>query len=106
MYFGVAYYPEHWPEKRWAVDAKMMQDAGINGVRVGEFAWSKIERVAQRLLRDSQLIGCGGQVDRWSTGPFPCATVGRLVALPTGRPGSRPLPTRRWAILANAQCIS
>jgi beta-galactosidase len=45
MYFGVAYYPEHWPEERWAVDAKMMQEAGINGVRMGEFAWSKIEPV-------------------------------------------------------------
>jgi beta-galactosidase len=43
MYFGVAYYPEHWPESRWPVDAKMMQEAGINGVRIGEFAWSKIE---------------------------------------------------------------
>jgi beta-galactosidase len=45
MYFGVAYYPEHWPEDRWAVDAKMMQDADLNGVRMGEFAWSKIEPV-------------------------------------------------------------
>jgi beta-galactosidase len=22
MYFGVQYYPEHWPEERWAVDAR------------------------------------------------------------------------------------
>jgi beta-galactosidase len=43
MYFGVAYYPEHWPEERWPVDAKMMQEAGINGVRMGEFAWSAFE---------------------------------------------------------------
>ncbi len=43
MYFGVAYYPEHWPEERWPIDAQMMQEAGINGVRIGEFAWSKIE---------------------------------------------------------------
>ena len=43
MYFGVAYYPEHWPEERWPVDARLMQEAGINGVRMGEFAWSKIE---------------------------------------------------------------
>jgi beta-galactosidase len=43
MFFGVAYYPEHWPEDRWAVDAKMMQEAGINGVRMGEFAWSALE---------------------------------------------------------------
>ena len=45
MYYGVAYYPEHWPEERWPVDAQMMQEAGINGVRMGEFAWSKIEPV-------------------------------------------------------------
>lgn len=43
MYFGLAYYPEHWPEERWPIDAKMMQDAHVNGVRMGEFAWSKIE---------------------------------------------------------------
>jgi beta-galactosidase len=43
MFFGVAYYPEHWPEERWAVDAKMMQQAGLNGVRMAEFAWSRIE---------------------------------------------------------------
>lgn len=43
MYFGLAYYPEHWPEDRWPVDAQMMQAAHINGVRMGEFAWSKIE---------------------------------------------------------------
>jgi beta-galactosidase len=43
VFFGVAYYPEHWPEERWEIDAQLMQAAGINGVRMGEFAWSKIE---------------------------------------------------------------
>jgi beta-galactosidase len=43
MFYGVQYYPEHWPEARWAVDAQMMQEAGINGVRMGEFAWSRLE---------------------------------------------------------------
>jgi beta-galactosidase len=43
MFFGLAYYPEHWPEERWPVDAKMMQEARVNGVRMGEFAWSKVE---------------------------------------------------------------
>jgi beta-galactosidase len=43
MYFGVQYYPEHWPEERWATDAAMMRDAGVNTVRMGEFAWSAIE---------------------------------------------------------------
>ncbi|MCX7012758.1 MAG: beta-galactosidase [Candidatus Sumerlaeota bacterium] len=45
MYFGIAYYPEHWPEERWPIDARMMQEAGLNGVRMGEFAWSAIEPV-------------------------------------------------------------
>jgi len=43
MNFGVCYYPEHWPEERWATDAHMMHDAGIQYVRIGEFAWAKIE---------------------------------------------------------------
>ena len=40
---GVCYYPEHWPETRWPVDASMMADLGIRFVRVGEFAWSRLE---------------------------------------------------------------
>lgn len=40
---GVAYYPEHWPEVRWAADAHQMQAAGISVVRMGEFAWSTFE---------------------------------------------------------------
>ncbi|WP_370319571.1 beta-galactosidase [Oricola sp.] len=40
---GVCYYPEHWPEERWAIDAGMMVEAGITHIRIGEFAWSRIE---------------------------------------------------------------
>jgi beta-galactosidase len=43
MYYGVQYYPEQWPEERWPVDANMMQRAGVNTVRMGEFAWSAYE---------------------------------------------------------------
>jgi beta-galactosidase len=43
MFYGVQYYPEHWPQERWAVDARLMQEAGINVVRMGEFAWSALE---------------------------------------------------------------
>jgi beta-galactosidase len=43
MRFGVDYYPEHWPEDRWETDARLMQEAGFNTVRLAEFAWSKIE---------------------------------------------------------------
>jgi beta-galactosidase len=40
---GVCYYPEHWPEERWALDARLMREAGLDVVRIGEFAWSKME---------------------------------------------------------------
>jgi beta-galactosidase len=43
FYYGVDYYPEHWPEERWPEDAQLMAEAGFNIVRLAEFAWSKIE---------------------------------------------------------------
>lgn len=43
MYLGCAWYPEHWDEKRWREDLRLMRDAGMNMVRVAEFAWSRLE---------------------------------------------------------------
>jgi len=43
MYIGADYYPEHWEKERWSIDAELMQKAKINVVRLGEFAWSKLE---------------------------------------------------------------
>ncbi len=40
---GVCYYPEHWPEDLWACDAARMVDTGLTWVRIGEFAWSRLE---------------------------------------------------------------
>ncbi len=40
---GCCYYPEHWPEERWAIDAQMMVDSGLSWVRIGEFSWSRLE---------------------------------------------------------------
>ncbi len=40
---GVCYYPEHWPEDRWAGYAKQMRELGLTYVRIGEFAWSRLE---------------------------------------------------------------
>jgi beta-galactosidase len=40
---GAAWYPEQWPEARWGDDLQLMQDAHMNVVRVGEFAWSTLE---------------------------------------------------------------
>ncbi len=42
-FFGVDYYPEHWPRSRWEKDAAMMRDMGIGIVRMGEFSWAKME---------------------------------------------------------------
>lgn len=41
--FGVCYYPEHWPEETWADDASAMAELGLKVVRIGEFAWSRLE---------------------------------------------------------------
>ena len=53
MYFGVDYHPEHWvypyagtpenPEARWQRDIDLMVEAGVNVVRMGEFAWGLYE---------------------------------------------------------------
>ena len=43
MTLGTCYYPEHWPRERWREDAATMRELGITRVRIGEFAWSKIE---------------------------------------------------------------
>ena len=49
---GVCYYPEHWPEEVWAEDAARMVGAGLSIVRIGEFAWSRIEPEPGRLAWD------------------------------------------------------
>ncbi|MEM1262047.1 MAG: beta-galactosidase [Pseudomonadota bacterium] len=41
--FGVCYYPEHWPESQWPTDATRMAELGLSVVRIGEFAWSRLE---------------------------------------------------------------
>jgi beta-galactosidase len=53
MYFGVDYHPEQWvypyggtrekPESAWQRDVELMQTAGINVVRMGEFSWGLCE---------------------------------------------------------------
>ena len=42
FYFGVDYYPEHWPKERWSEDAQLMAEADFNVVSLAEFAWSKL----------------------------------------------------------------
>jgi beta-galactosidase len=52
MYVGVDYYPEHWPRERWETDARMMQEAGFNIVRLAEFAWIFMEPEEGRFTFD------------------------------------------------------
>lgn len=40
---GVCYYPEQWSQSMWQADAELMVRSGISWVRIGEFAWSRIE---------------------------------------------------------------
>ena len=40
---GTCYYPEHWDSSLWEDDLERMLQAGIEVVRVAEFAWNKIE---------------------------------------------------------------
>ncbi len=40
---GVCYYPEQWPQSMWVDDARRMVEIGLTWVRIGEFAWAKIE---------------------------------------------------------------
>jgi len=43
---GVCYYPEQWPESQWAGDAQRMRAMGLSVVRIGEFAWTRMEPAA------------------------------------------------------------
>lgn len=40
---GAAYYPEQSPRERWPLDARLMAEAGLTIVRLGEFAWAELE---------------------------------------------------------------
>lgn len=43
LYYGSAYYPELWDKDTLEEDIYHMKKLGINVVRVGEFAWSRME---------------------------------------------------------------
>jgi len=43
LWLGSAWYPEQWPESAWEEDLRLMQGHGANVVRIGEYAWSKME---------------------------------------------------------------
>ncbi|MEK4854297.1 beta-galactosidase [Paenibacillus sp. FSL H7-0756] len=43
LYYGAAWYPELWGEAERQQDLRLMQETGINLVRMGEFIWSLLE---------------------------------------------------------------
>jgi beta-galactosidase len=43
LHLGASYYPEHWSEDHWVEDIRLMGEAGLTVVRMGEFAWSSFE---------------------------------------------------------------
>jgi beta-galactosidase len=47
--FGCPYYPEHWTPAERAEDPKRMAAAGMNVVRMAEFAWDRIEPRREQL---------------------------------------------------------
>ncbi|WP_027091404.1 beta-galactosidase [Cohnella thermotolerans] len=45
MYLGVDYYPDYWPEELMEEDLDGIVGLGANMVRIGEFAWHRMEPV-------------------------------------------------------------
>lgn len=43
MLYGADYNPDQWPEDVWDEDVRLMQEAGVNIVSLGIFAWSRIQ---------------------------------------------------------------
>lgn len=43
LWLGSAWYPEQWPEERREEDLRLMKAHGANVVRIGEYAWSRME---------------------------------------------------------------
>jgi len=72
LHLGAAYYPEHWEEEDWLEDIRLMHEAGLTVVRMGEFAWSSFEPAAgefrlEWLDRVIHLLASAGIVSVLST---------------------------------------
>lgn len=52
MRIGMDYYPEWDTEEMWEADAGRMKEAGVAMVRIGEFAWSRMEPEEDRFEWD------------------------------------------------------
>ncbi len=40
---GTSWYPEQWPEEHWEADLALMERAHFSVIRIGEFAWARME---------------------------------------------------------------
>ena len=60
---GVAHYPEYWPAERYGEDLRLMKEAGLSAVRIGEFAWSSIEPHEGKFAMDwlTEFVGRSGE---------------------------------------------
>ncbi|SFB27223.1 beta-galactosidase [Cohnella sp. OV330] len=43
MKLATAYYPDYHPQAEWSRDFRLMREAGIECIRIAEFAWAKME---------------------------------------------------------------
>ncbi len=77
MHLGVCYYPEHWPEDWWADDARRMVEMGLSRVRIGEFAWGRIEPAPEQFN--------WGWLDR-AVDVLHAAGLGIIMGTPTATP--------------------
>ena len=44
MWLGVDYYPEQWEDSLLEQDLDTICELGCNVIRIGEFAWHRMER--------------------------------------------------------------
>jgi len=61
---GTSWYPEQWPMEAWARDLDLMREAGLKVVRIGEFAWSRMEPLDGRFdfdWLDSAIAAAGSR---------------------------------------------
>jgi beta-galactosidase len=77
LHLGTAYYPEQWPEDRWVQDIRLMYEAGLTVVRMGEFAWSTLEPEEGKLNLD--------WLDR-AISMLASAGIGSVLGTPTAAP--------------------
>jgi beta-galactosidase len=110
---GVCYYPEQWPESLWAEDARRMKALGLTYVRIGEFAWSRLEPRPGELSfawldRAIEVLGGAGLkvVLGTPTATPPKWLVDRTAMLPVDRDGRpRGFGSRRHVCFSSAQYI-